>query len=399
MVLKAYKSSTLHSRLEDISDYVTAISGLEWKHDRDYRVTIPHPTLKVIDTIDIAVDDYIYFEFDNVIRLICYVDEINHDIENCVYSLSLYDLVQKLDDYFVCNLDDADFNDTSYWLGLSSSEQLKLYQYSYSTYPDDDRYIQILFLIQVLFHKALNYDLENIDLSLLNTESIYTKRNSAGIESFVDLDNIYMQWKMLRYTGREGDNWYDESGNYNYQSSETASLFELYCMLCQHLQIYHEFVNGKIYLKSYSKYNLPSLFYSYKYKNNKGYDQVKITSSQPDIPSQTQFNIDFDNYIDHKQAYPTLPTLARTKVKSFSITRGFQLFYGLYIGSSFQNKIRMFDFNNHQTFYYQWAVFLANILTVSSTKYTFSKKLEFTQNANKCSINYEEQETEFEVNE
>ena len=78
----------------DISDNIVGISGLEWRRSRDYKITIPHPTMTIIDIQEINKDDEIFFKIDGVIKLKVYVDEVEvNEGKNTIRMIMiLYDL-------------------------------------------------------------------------------------------------------------------------------------------------------------------------------------------------------------------------------------------------------------------------------------------------------------------
>ena len=184
MQLKLYKVTD--TRTDNISDYVLDLSQLSWRHERDFRFVLPHPEITIPSSLEVDLDDEIDFEIDGHIRLKTYISDIRENTKNRTKTLYLNDLLKKLENYYINDLQSSD------WNGYTPT----IYEYRYveggATYWQE-QYIQAVFLLKVMIHKALGIDINNVQFSVITNSSPYT--HSAGT---VPYELLHFQWRQLR---------------------------------------------------------------------------------------------------------------------------------------------------------------------------------------------------------
>ena len=232
MDIKIYRKPEGSSNLIDISDYILSISGLEWRRKRDYTIVIPHPRITVPDSLDIEIDDHVYFEFDGVIRLKTFVNKIKENTEKRTYKISLNDLIKKLENYPIGTLSADD------WAGYQPLSFEYLYLPDIAIW-----YIQIIFFIKVLFNKICNISISNIiSNEIEDIDSGYKYKEDGTVES-LNIKDLYFYFPQMRCIGFKS--------NTIFYYNKTSSLLDVLLLLLSILKIHYEYDGNLIRLKPY----------------------------------------------------------------------------------------------------------------------------------------------------
>ena len=233
MNIRILRKPAESSQIIDISDYILSISGLEWRRKRDYTIVIPHPKITCSDSLEIEIDDYIYFEFDGIIRLKTFIKEIRNNYEKKINILSLNDMIKKLENYYIGNFSETDWDGYT----CSDSEYMNDPDYNYKYY------IQVLFFIKVAFHKALGIDINNvISLEIENMDSGYKYKNNNGDIVALEIKDLYFYFPQLLSINKSSDR--DDA-------TKTSKMLDVLLLILSILRIRYEYQGNYILLKPY----------------------------------------------------------------------------------------------------------------------------------------------------
>ncbi len=273
MLFKMYKSSTLQGTRTDISDYVTAISNLTWKRKIDYGYVLPHPTITIKPNLTVEKGDYIHIEIDDDIKLCTYIDKIEEPTGGKSKVLKCWDLLKKLEDTYIKDLDLRSiwWSSDSWWSALSAAEKEELFQYTGDQHLDYyKQYITVGFLIQVMMKRACGFDFKSAQTNdIIGQDSEFTKMINMGGSSGdpredIKYNQIVFQLFQLDAIGSE---------NYEDDASEGATLLTVFNSIVKMLKIKftYETVSGNVQfvLKTYSTPTIPS-------SDNDGYSTKEL---------------------------------------------------------------------------------------------------------------------------
>lgn len=362
MLLQIFKDST------DIGDDIVSFNGLKWLHERDYSVVLPHPTIEVLDTVSVAVDDLIKFKIDGKWRLITYVDKIILNQEKRTKTLLCYDIRKKMEKYYIGDLTESD------WSGYSPNE----IEYKYEGANPLHYwfwYISVLFLLRVIIHKCCNIDIDRIKVSEINgIPSPYT--NFLGDILY---GNLAFQWKQMVAIGKSS------STENNYDG---ANLLEVYHFILKALQIRMEYVNPEsgfdVIFKQYSAYSIPSDddVFSYAEKDLKKYDFVKV---------MLKYHPDIRDY------YYAWSDLTEYSVKRPDLSEEGHIFFALnLIENAVIHSTRYvtdhwilteMEYFSHDTFIYQYADWMQTPMMTGYKKIFIETNIDYDLDAMECGIN------------
>jgi len=241
----------------ELSDYVLNISGFTFRRDRSFYPTIPHPTITFDDTVSLSEGDELEIWIDSSLEMVLYVNKIAPNPDKFTFDAECYDLIKKLDKFYISNILPSDFDTTSYWTGLSSQEQQELYKYvSGGSSYYDEQYIQALFLARVMIHNACNIDLEDITDSYVKdytTNWLKYKSTSGATPALLARKYILFQWKQLKAIGlsKSADPFYDG-----------ATFLDVFLEICRTLRIRWEWTivseTRTLRFSYISAFNIPS---------------------------------------------------------------------------------------------------------------------------------------------
>jgi hypothetical protein len=130
---------------QNIDDYVTAITGLEWRKTDIGKITLPHPIItldiSIYDIVRIETGMYICIKINNHIGFRGYIDKIRIKSSQKVIIAECYDILKKLNDIT------TDSIEQSFWYGSDSDI------YPYATYYHIDGYplLNPPYIIRILF--------------------------------------------------------------------------------------------------------------------------------------------------------------------------------------------------------------------------------------------------------
>ncbi len=218
MIFKIYHATSFNGTRSDISDSIYDISRFGFERDKDYRHIIAHPTLKVDEDETLAKGDYIFFEIDDEIRMVTYIEKITSLPGTFINKVELWDVIKKLDYVKIEDFAASWFNSSSYWTGLSSDEQDQLYRYS--TSAPVDHHISALFLVQSM----LNYVIGNITYTSGQIDDV---RPVESILFLLDKERLLFDVNQLKTVGK------DASTDNSFKSASCLQILNLTAQILQ----------------------------------------------------------------------------------------------------------------------------------------------------------------------
>ena len=351
MVLKLYKAGA--SRTE-ISDSVISLSGLEWRRKRDYSIILSHPTIEVLDTLSLALDDEIEFEINGSLRLRTYVAEIKHDQEKKLYRIQLYDLIKQLERYYISELTSSD------WSGYSPSILEYKYVSGGGTYWDQ-QYIQAIFLIKVMLHKAIGVDIDDVLSTIDASTSPYDYWSGS-----IDFKYLHFNWRQLLKIKK------DNSTDSIYKG---ATFLDIFLFLSQALKIKTYYSSsGYIYLSRYYGYSAPydNNIFAYNDKEFPVYDFIQGSLKRLSTMEEYASAFDSGDLVTDEHQHPT-PGDGDLKSKTYSLLNHFEL-HRHQVSS---NHIQRLDVVDHENFLEQFVEFMEDSISDFSTEVSISTIIEY----------------------
>lgn len=302
---------SIYHGVDDISDEVKHIQGLEWRRDYDYSMVIPHPTFMVYG-IEGTVGDFVYVtDVNRYFKL--KISNIYYDYDECLWVWECLDVLHELRSHRISEFGGA------YWSGYTPSSLE--YKYVSGASNWQTQYVQLLFLIKVMLHHATGVDIS--DVISTSVDLLYSPYKDI-LGSYIAYDHLaFCNWQ-LKSVGL--DVYADSERIY-----KATDLFDILNLILRATNLSVYYYADKYYIKKMGLFSLPADndVWSYKPQKIESYDatviKCKVSSNLPDYYADGYDGIEVSDLEDVDETSGS--TLLNARKKTFTLPNSFEIHY------------------------------------------------------------------------